>query len=197
MKAILQIVDTVNKFNLFIRTTAGKVSIIVIAMAAQVPGLALYIHNMFVMKTGGEPVGKLEWLIPVASSMVFEFVVYALIMNNAKAWAWLFALGGGFMSFTTWSKMLLVNGTFDGDTGYWMFFGFVAIISVFPVLVIAIFSHMISDDMEKYMLKIAESEKTIFYESSNSIHDEVKAYFDKPKKPKLSKKTIEEILNEN
>ena len=126
---------------------SGKTLIVFIAILFQIPGFAIYMNRLLLSKVGDLGTGLLA--ISIASALLMEFVVFAWVINNKQRAATVLAGVIGYLNWVTYSRLVFVNGEFSSGTEYWVAVSFVTIMSILPVVIVAINSHMIAVDMAK------------------------------------------------
>jgi len=179
MEYILRLAVWVSRLVFMMRTLAGKMLVVIIAGVGQVPGLAMYIQSMIMKKAGSESVSFTSYFL----AMLYEGVVFALVITGKKMEANMFVFGAVFMNFSSWAikyidieriiAQPMVTDFFDVST--------VMILSATPAFVIKIFSDQIIEDIEKNMSEMSDVVTTVFTNMKDDMKEQVTKYFSKTK----------------
>lgn len=178
---ILSAVAVVGRFAFLMRTMAGKLIVVLVAGLAQIPGLAIFIHDIFVVKAGGAGIGFLEYLVPVSSALLYEASIFFLVINERERLSVPMIIGSVYMNFVSYTgKFISLDQVWqNGNIQQWMTVGAILFLSITPAYIIKVFSSMIVSDIQGNMSQMIEASKDMLSKQAADMKSQVEAFYKK------------------
>lgn len=178
--SILSAVAMVGRFAFLMRTMAGMMIVVIVACLAQIPGLAMFIQDLFI-KSGEASPSMMQVLPRVFMALLFEGVIFFLVINSKHAQAVPLIIGALYMNLVAYTTKLMPIDQLlqSGTVQDWMVFGAVCFLASTPAYTITVFSKMIAEQIENNMSDMITASDNFLQSQATEMGNIANAYFGK------------------